>query len=248
MSLGKLICLFLVLLGFAFTTARAQTEKPQQGAVLKRGGGVRISGALILNKQSKLSVTSNQLGFFSLLSSPGDTLEISAVGYTPQSVVVSDFKDMLLYLIPVTQLNEVLVKGKSLQSELSEIEKSYRSKGVYYNGKPPLLAAVFHPLTAINELFGKNAKRARRFQEYAENEMDYQEISRKFNDLAIKNAVPITDEELPDFRSEYLPTVEQIRRWNDYDLVVYIRTSYKEFKAGREQQKEGSQKEPVKKE
>lgn len=222
---------FLVL---SLNSVSAQSIKPQQGAVLKRGGGVRISGAVVQNKRSNFSVSTNQFGFFSILAAPGDTIEVLATGYTPQIIVVSDFKDALIYLIPITELSEVIVKGKSLENELKEVQDGYRSKGVYYNGKPPLLASVFHPLTAINELFGKNAKRARRFSEYAERELEYQEVSRRFNDLVIKNAVPITPEELPEFRAEYMPGLEQIRRWNDYDLVVYIKTSFQDFKKSRQ--------------
>ncbi|PWG82706.1 hypothetical protein DDR33_02305 [Pararcticibacter amylolyticus] len=211
--------------------ALGQSVRTQQGAVLKRGGGVRISGAVIQNKRSMVSVTTNQLGFFSIVSTAGDTLSVSAVGYTPQTFVASDFKDAIIYLIPVTQLDEVIVQGKSLEGELKGIQDAYRGKGVYYNGRPPLLAAIFSPLTAINELFGKNAKRARRFQNYASQELDYQEITRRFNDLTIRNAVPsITNEELPVFRGDYLPTVDQIRTWNDYDLMIYIKKSFKEFR------------------
>lgn len=215
---------------------RGQSIKTQQGAVLKAGGNVRISGALIQNKRSTFTVTTNPMGIFTILASPGDTLDISAAGYTPKSVVVSDFKDEIVYLIPVTELSEVIVKGKSLENELREVQDAYRSKGVYYNGKPPLLASVAHPLTAINELFGKNAKRARRFSEYAERELEYQEISRRFNDLVIKNAVPdIKNEELADFKDEYMPTTEQIRKWNEYDLVVYIKSSFKQFRENKTQ-------------
>ncbi len=222
------IAFTLVLL--SLSDASAQSIKTQQGAVLKLGSNVRISGALIQDKRSTFTVASNQMGIFNILASPGDTLEISAPGYTAKSIIVSDFKDAIVYLIPITQLDEVIVNGKSLKNELQGIKDAYRSQGVYYNGKPPVLAAIVHPLSAINELFGKTAKRARRFNEYAGRELDYQEVSQRFNDLVIKKTVPIKDEELTDFRDQYMPAVEQIRKWNDYDLALYIKTSFNEFR------------------
>lgn len=207
----------------------AQSVKAKQGAVLKLGTGIRISGAVIKNKRNGFSVLSNQMGFFSILSAEGDTLEVSAPGYTTQSITVFDYRDAIVYLIPVTQLNEVVIQGKSLSEELNEVKEGYRSKGVYYNGKPPLLASVIHPLTAINELFGKNAKRARRFNDYAQREIEYQEVSRRFNDLTIKKTVPIPDAELADFKARYMPSLEDIQKWNDYDLVVYIKNAYNEY-------------------
>lgn len=208
----------------------AQSATTQQGAILRRGTGVRISGAIVTNKRTNASILSNQLGFFSIVAAKGDSLTVSAVGYSALIFPVSDLKDLVVYLTPITQLNAVTVTGKSMEQELKETQDNFRSKGVYYKGKPPVLAALASPLTAINELFGKNAKRARRFAQYSENELEYQEISRRFSVSAIKTAVPeISDHDLPIYRSEYLPSVEQIRKWSDYDILVYIKTSYKSY-------------------
>lgn len=205
-------------------------SRTQQGAVLKRGGSVRISGAIVENRKSGVSVLSNQLGFFSIMANPGDTISVSSVGYTRYAFVVSDFKDQIVYLIPITNLDAVVVQGKSLETELRETQNDFRRHGVFYEGKPPLLLAVTNPITAINELFSKSAKRARRFHEYAENELEYQEISKRFNERTIRTAVPgISDDDLPLFRSEYLPSVDQIRQWSDYDIIVYIKSSYKTY-------------------
>src|SRR5688500_10936593 len=89
-----LALLTLFLGGQAFT----QTIKTQQGAVLKRGSNLRISGASIKNKRSQFSVATNEMGIFSILASPGDTLEVSAIGYMSYPFIVSDFKDAIVYL------------------------------------------------------------------------------------------------------------------------------------------------------
>lgn len=229
----RIIAFVLVLLTlFSSEKALSQTIKAQQGAVLKRGSNLRISGASIKNKRSQFSVASNGMGIFSILASPGDTLEVSAIGYMSYSRVVTDFNDAIVYLQEITRLEEVVVTGKSLESDLNDIKDAYRSKGSYYGGKPPVLAYIFNPLSALGERFGKTGKRARRFNEFANQELEYQEVARRFNDLSIRNAIPdIKPEELQDFRADYLPTVEQMRFWNEYDLVVYIRKSYKEFKS-----------------
>lgn len=228
----RIIAFVLALLTlFLGEQAFSQTIKTQQGAVLKRGSNLRISGASIKNKRSQFSVSSNEMGIFSILASPGDTLEISAIGYMPYPLVVSDFQDAIVYLQEITRLDEVVVTGRSLESDLNEIKDAYRAQGSYYGGKPPVLAYIFSPLSALSDRFGKTGKRARRFENFANQELEYQEVARRFNDLSIKRAVPeIKEEELQDFRSDYLPTAEQIRSWNEYDLVVYIRKSYKEFK------------------
>lgn len=229
----RIIAVVMALITLFFSgQAFTQTIKTQQGAVLKRGSNLRISGASVKNKRSEFSVATNEMGIFSILASRGDTLEVSAIGYMSYSLVVSDFRDEIVYLQEITRLEEVIVTGKSLESDLNEIREAYRSKGSYFGGKPPVLAYIFSPLSALGDRFGKTGKRARRFNEFANQELEYQEVARRFNDLSIKNAVPeIKQEELQDFRADYMPGVEQLRSWNEYDLVVYIRKSYKEFKA-----------------
>lgn len=249
MPKNKLRFLYFFLLFLSFSVAGyAQTKTLQQGAVVRRGTGVRISGALVTNNTTNISVSSNQLGFFSIMASKGDSITVSAMGYTSLIFAIVDLKDLVISLTPITQLNTVTVTGKSLAEELKETQDKFRGKGVYYNGKPPILAALASPLTAINELFGKNAKRARRFAEYSENELEYQEISKRFSISAIRAAVPtITEDELPIFRSEYLPTLDQVRKWADYDILVYIKTSYKAFKENQEAEaKEAASKPTVK--
>lgn len=227
--IAVVMVLFTLFLG---GQAFGQTVKAQQGAVLKRGSNLRISGASVKNKRSQFSVATNEMGIFSILASKGDTLEVSAIGYMSYPLIVSDFRDEIVYLQEITRLEEVVVTGKSLESDLNEIRDAYKSKGSYFGGKPPVLAYIFSPLSALGDRFGKTGKRARRFNDFANQELEYQEVARRFNDLSIKNAVPeIKQEELQDFRADYMPGVEQLRSWNEYDLVVYIRKSYKEFKA-----------------
>ncbi len=71
---------------------------------------------------------------------------------------------------------------------------------------------------------------ARRFNKYARRELAAGKVSERFNDESIKKVIPITDSELESFELEYVPTLKQIDTMNDYDLVVYIKSSHEEFK------------------
>lgn len=84
-------------------------------------------------------------------------------------------------------------------------------------------------MTFIYENFKNEVKNARKFNRYAKDEMAYYEIVARFNDNTIKNAVQIKDEELENFKSDYWPSLEETRKWNDYDLSNYIIKSYKDF-------------------
>ena len=229
----RTLFLFSFILVFSSATIQAQTDKVQQGVVFKKGTNIRISNAEIVNRNSKARVSSNDFGIFRIVASANDTLEISGVGYLAQIFVVKDFTDIIVNLLPAAELLEVQVREKTIKQELEEARSSYRSKGVYYKGKPPLYLLIFKPLTFINELVGKNAGQARRFNKFADRELQYYEVSSKFNDASIKRSVPIQDDELEDFKSMYWPTADQIKKWNEYDIISYIKRSYLDFKSGK---------------
>lgn len=218
------------------TKTEAQDSRVQQGVLFKKGTSVRVANAEVFNKNIQALVRSNGLGVFTILASAGDTLLISGPGYTSQQFIVVDMKDVFIYLQPGNMLDEVLVTGKSLQQEQREIQDAFRSKGVYYGGKPPIgLLSPFSgsPLTFINEAFGKNAKRARRFNDFVQRESEYSEVAQRFSDRAIKATVPIKEEDLADFKAEYWPDRETLRRWNELDLLTYIKRSYEQFSKNR---------------
>lgn len=65
-SIGVTI-IFLVF----YSVAYGQSPKTQQGVILKKGTTTRIANASIYNKRAGHTVTSNNLGMFSILAFPG---------------------------------------------------------------------------------------------------------------------------------------------------------------------------------
>ena len=167
---------------------------------------------------------------FSIAASAGDTLEISCSGYNSNEFIVTDFTDRVFFLKPAIALPEVQIKETSVQVDLNEVKRGYRKKSVFYTGTPHYYYLVLKPMTFIYENFKSEVKDARKFNRYAAKELAYYEITARFNDHTIKNVIPIKEEELDDFKSDYWPAVEQIRSWNDYDLSAYIIRSYQDFK------------------
>ena len=221
----KLIC--------AFATLKAQTQRVQQGVVFKTATSVRLANVTVKNKRAGHAIVTNNLGLFSILASSGDTLEISHKDFETKEVVVSTFQDLVFYLTPSSYtLAEVKIKAESVKQQLQETANGYRSRGIYYNGRPPwylLLPFGGSPMTFFYELLSKDGKRARRFQKFAETESDYYEIATRFNDYTIKRIVPIAEQDLPEFKSTYRPGIELIRKGTDFELFSFIKTSYQHF-------------------
>ena len=226
----KKILLLISPLAILINVVIAQTTTIQQGILLKTGTGIRLANIKIQDKESGLTRLSNLYGVFRIPAKAGDTLEISADNYKTQLIKLTDLVDKVLYLDPITQLPEVLIKGSSLAEDLQAVQKGYRDKGVFYTGRPHYYYLFLKPMTFIYENFKSEVIQARKFNKYAKREIKNSFISNGFNDDIIKKYTPITDSELFDFEWRYAPTYEQAKNWSNYDFIEYIKKSYLKFK------------------
>jgi hypothetical protein len=227
--LKLIIALFFVFFFSVINTANAQAIKQQVGMLLKNGSDIRLGGVWVLNKRSLVRATSNPAGVFNIAASASDTLSFISDNFQSKDIVVTDLADEIIYLEPAIQLDEVIVKENSLKSDIKEVMRGYREKSVFYNGTPHYYYLVLKPMTFIYENFKSEKIFARRFSKYAARELAANEVNERFNNAKIKKAVPIKDNELEGFELAYSPSVEQLRKMSDYDLIQYIRNCYQDF-------------------
>jgi hypothetical protein len=226
----KLAILICIMSAIAFDKAAAQQSPTQQGLLLKSAGTVRLGNVEVLNKQSGIAVRSNTVGVFSIAATPGDTLQFVSPSYLSGELVVTDLSDKIVYLQPVIELAEVVIKENSLLKEIRETQQGYRKKSVFYTGTPHYYYLFLKPMTFIYENFKSEVKDARRFNRFARRELTANEINKRFNDTLIKQVIPIKANEIDDFRTDYNPTVQQLHSMNDYDLINYVKNSYDDYK------------------
>lgn len=224
-----------LLLGFFLQLAcasmiGAQTKHVQQGIIFKVGTNLRLGGVQIIDRRTSATAQSNLYGGFSIAASVNDTLNVSGDGYAPAQLVLTDLADKIIFLEPVYLLPEVAIKENKLLADLNSVKRGYRKKSVFYTGTPHYYYVVLKPMTFIYENFKSEVINARMFNRFARNELAYYEVAARFTDEMIKKSIPINDDELEDFKAQYWPAAEQLRGWNDYDLVNYIIRSYQEFK------------------
>jgi hypothetical protein len=226
----KTIILLLFIYLVSFKGVKAQAVKMQQGLLLKSGIATRLGNVDILNKRNGVIVKSNTVGVFSIPALAGDTLQFASANYLTTNFIVADFADKIVYLQPVIELAEVVIKENSLIKELRETQMGYRKKSVFYTGAPHYYYLVLKPMTFIYENFKSEVKQARRFNRFAKRELTNYEVTKRLNDSLIKQVVPIKDNEIDDFRVDYAPTLKQLNAMNDYDLINYIKDSYEDYK------------------
>lgn len=237
MRISFRLFLFIITLVFVSSAVFAQQSFEIKGAIIKKGTNQRLPLVAVTNIRSKQMILSGDMGEFSIKANWGDTLSFTLKDYSEQRLPVTSAANMLIYLQPTIELQEVTVHGgKTRADEMNEVMKSYKSKGLYYNGKPPVLASIASPLTGLHELFSKDAAHARHFNAYMQRENEQTAISKKYNKSLVKRITNLPDEDVENFMLIYQPSYDQVQKWNDYDVITYIKDSLEDYKKNGEKE------------
>lgn len=198
-----------------------------KGIVFKKSTPDRISQALVTDLRSQTLMMSDELGGFSIRASVGDTLLITKTGYTSQKLAIVNNSDVMVYLQPVVELDQVTIKGQSKKQELNEVMKEYRSQGIYNDGKSlPIWQFINSPLTGFYNLFGKTPGQARRFAAYARNEQEASAVDRRYTKELVRSITKLPDDEIDKFMVAFRPSYQDMKEWNDYQLIQYIKKEF----------------------
>lgn len=220
----------IIILYFSTCSLSAQDRTSIKGIIFKKETSDRLSAVRIINKHKNDVSLSDIWGNFIIRATVGDTILFEKEGFQNFEKIILTKQNLIIYLGKVILLDEVVVKQQSKKKEQQEILAGFRSKGVFFNGKPPFLAYIFSPLTALNELLGKDANNAQRFAAYIQKENAQNNIDTHFNEQIIRKSISIEDDELVEYMYLYRPKLEDVRYRNIYDDMAYVKKSYQEYR------------------
>jgi len=213
--------------------AHAQRNEFMLKGVVFKAGNIqqRLSKVLVANLNSTGIVTTDDLGVFNIQAAVGDTLLFRQRDYADQKVAVTGQSTAMVFMQTNITLSQVDIKGQTKRQELQGVMKEYNSQGIYSNGKPSVASAILSPLNGLYDLLGSGPKQARRFARFSATDLEQSEIDRRFTKSFIQRITGITDTiKLQVFKQSYRPSYEDIKSWNDYDLINYTKRSYEDFK------------------
>ncbi len=232
----RYLILFFAL--FCFTNmARAQQVITVKGVISKGLSGQRVAQVIVKNLKSKDLIESDDLGWFSIKASIGDTLLFTKNEFTPLRIAVTSANDIPVYLQPAVMLDEVKIQGQTKRQEMSEIMGQYKSQGTFYDGKPPVLSFLTSPITGLYELFGATPNRAKRFAAFSKGEIEGAEVDRRYNQALVKRVTNASDTVVKRFMEYYKPSFEDLKEWNDYELIKHINEHYSAYSKANDQEK-----------
>jgi hypothetical protein len=219
----------IIIFTFLSIAVFAQEKVIFKGLIFTKGTSERLPDVQIKNKTSEEITLSDKWGNFSISAALGDTLLFQKNGLQDFEKAIDTKQNLLIYLAASILLEEVVIQQKSKKQEQQEILDGYKSKGVFYNGDPPFLVYLFNPLTALNELLGKDANNAKRFGNYIQKENAESRVDNHFNEQIIKKSIDIKDSEMVEFMYLYRPKPEDVMYRNTYDDMAYIKKSYRSY-------------------
>ena len=174
---------------------------------------------------------SDDLGMFSINTAVGDTLFITKKEYAPFKVTVDSKADLMIGLQSFLALKEVTITGQTKKQELNDVMKGYNSKGIFNDGKSlPFFEFLNSPLTGIYNLFGKTPREERKFAAYAKTELENTEVDKRYTKELVKTITKLPDGDVVKFMQIYTPSYQDVKEWNDYQLIEYIKKNLVYYK------------------
>lgn len=223
--------LIFLSLGFLVASISVKAQvKVSKGVVFEKGTDIRIALAVVTNMRTRQGVGTNDMGFFQIAAKIGDTLLVQKRKFDNQLLIVESDDDFIVNIVRADMLLEdVTIRAENKQENLSVVRFAHRKKTYFYGHNRNPLHYIRYPLSAIMELFSAERKSARRFDRYYDNETKELEIDRFFNVSLVKNNTSLTAKQLEKFMLDYRPKHKQIKNWNTYDGVDYIKKSSKQY-------------------
>lgn len=225
----KYICLLVSLMLLLLTvtpSTYAQQSIGVSGIVVEKGGSARLSDVNVINLRTKKRAQTNTFGVFIIEASVGDSLSLTKTGYGPIKTVLQTAEDILIEMQAGLTIETVVVSRMSKEAEMRDMLDDYRKKGVYNGGKNTVGTYLGSPATALYNLFGRDAKNAKRFANLMDRELEEGHVDRVFNKTTVRSVIDLDGDELQSFMDMYRPSYSMVRNWGQYDFMHYVKRSF----------------------
>lgn len=236
--------LLLILLTLCCINASAQLVT---GIVVDKN--TRKPVEYILVSASTTNTMTSELGSFTLkITKVTDTLRIKTLGYKPYTRLISPWSGRLKMIELEPQpikLNEVAIVAKRNYLRDSVNNRKQFAKEFAFKG--PKLTDIMRP-TATNvpfawvsvdvlslfRLMGEKKSPQYRLQQTMLRYEREDHTNQRFTRKLVAGVTGLQGDTLNDFMNEYRPTLAQIDVMTDYNLVFFIKDSFRKFKENRQ--------------
>ncbi|SHF40478.1 hypothetical protein SAMN05444274_10597 [Mariniphaga anaerophila] len=207
----------LILLLFSGLQSRAQTDLSLVDPILVRLKGRIVSAAdssgipyvNIVNNRYRGGTITNNDGYFSLDALNIDSLIATSVGYEKKVIYIPHSymgQEVLTFVMnPVNYaVGEVEVKGESPSLDLGvstgkPVDIAPELRGNAFNEKPPVLAALFNPVSFLQYYLSDNERRKREVRQAMAIQKNWEMHSKNYNKEMVMKLTGLNEAEADTF-------------------------------------------------
>lgn len=198
-------------------TVSASAQSFIKGTVYQDKSSVKLSDVFIRNLSNQATTLSDAAGNFEIEAAPNQLLVFSSPGYVSDTLFLIDLKPKMVHLfVKGIVLNEVNISASGEFNPREEYDDVYRRAKI--------------TSLSPSQIFGKEAKQARRFKRFLDWEVKERKIDAVFNKKLIAEYLPLTGVDLENFMSLYRPSFMMVNSTKNA-LVLYLNDCYKKFMA-----------------
>jgi hypothetical protein len=228
-------------------TAYGQNESIEIiGEIIDPEASEAVPYVHVINTTSKTGQVSNTEGRFWIKMNPNDTLVFSAIGFekyiftlndnisTDKLVVTIELRHSTLELETVKIFafkDEYALKRALIDAELpiETPHKGIQLPGFYYGPKKEVKVSALSPISFIYNKVSKEAKQARKLQEY-EQDYDFRNyLKSKYNESIVIKITGIEEDKVDDFMNFCKLEDSFIKRASEYELTVVLHQCFTDF-------------------
>ncbi|MGV8880438.1 MAG: hypothetical protein ACOH2A_15580 [Sphingobacteriaceae bacterium] len=196
--------------------AGAHAQTVFTGTVYESDSNVRLSNVFVKNLTNKTIVLSDASGKFTIRAATSQLLVFSSPGYVSDTLFLTDLKPRRIYLpTKGILLKDVRVTASGAFNPKEDYAQVYRRAKI--TGLSP------------SQIFGKDARRARRFKRFLDRDEQQRKIDAIFNKKLVSDYLPLKGRELEDFMFLYRPTYQAVKNISRDALALYLNDCYKKF-------------------
>lgn len=231
-----------ILIYILFLCGAAQAfsqSRPIEGIVFDADSKQRISRVYIYNTRTNKGFYNNTKGEFKSTAAVGDVLVAAVPGYLVDTMMVKSQPIIIFYLKRNSiLLNEVTIRDSSLSAEERRRRSQEEHKDAYRKGNTKDILQIGGAngqggaglgIDALWSILSKEGKNARYLQKIIERDYRDQMIDYRYSTRLVSSVTGLSGDKLRDFMEQYRPSYFMVLEANDYDLIEFIKISFKQY-------------------
>ena len=240
---------YFILIAYPISNLHAQNSDSLlyfQGQVISKSGEYPIAFAHIINYTQKWGVTADTTGHFEIWGYPGDTLNVSAIGFhyhNNEVLDISSDNEIIIelenraYEIPEATISYLgsyqQFERKVVNLDLPKIEFNPQVESIFKHvERAPLVVkpTVTSPASLIYVLFSKEAKDFNKFLDLEKDGETKDKIWEKLNEHIVRNITGLSLDESKKFIEYCNFKDEFILKTTNYNLYSTILKRFEDYK------------------